>query len=1245
MSSPDFAGTSRFELIRQLGEGGSGVVYEAFDRHQRVEVALKLLRQQEGAALLKFKDEFRGFCQLLPSIDSRNLVTLYELFEHARHVFFTMELIRGRPLVSYVRSHLDGSRNGPSSSSDQLDVVRLRSCFAQVARALSAIHSIGIVHCDIKPSNILVTDDERPVVLDFGLATVRSYEDIPDTLSARTRSTVFGTLAYMAPEQATSLAITPAADWYSFGVVLYQALTGVLPFTGSGLAVLDAKRWDTPTHPDELARGVPADLADLAIELLEPDPADRPTEDEILRCFRAVATNAFPRVVTTAASEPFVGRGEQLDALDAALDAHKRGKTLIVLVSGRSGMGKTGLIHRFIERASERERNLLVLQSRCYESESMPYKAIDPIVDALARHWKSLSDVRAASLVPQHATILARLFPVLRQIPAVTTAPLYGGDELDLFALRQHAADALRDLLWRLGPGRRSGSDAGADAPLVLTIDDAQWGDLDSVSILQQVLQVADPPPLLLIAACRSEDRNAAAFVEGLRAFSQSTPGPEVREIEVGPLSTSDARTLAVALTARMSDAQERIDTIGREAGGNLFFIHELARNARAGGSHTTLDGLVLERIDALPETARRFMIATVLSAQSLPSGVARAAAGLTRNDPEAFRVLLASHLVRTKGGADEPTFEPYHDRIREIVARKITGPDLRNWHLRLATAWENSAIARPETLVMHFQGAADDAKTRHYAAIAARNADEALAFDRAADFYELLVRLEDVPLRRPQWYEKQGEALANSGRGYEAAHAFRKALRDSPADDARHIEVKRRVATELIRAGYLDEAARELDDLLPQVGVRALRSEVRAFARLLWYRSLLACRGVGSRTRTLLEVPSDVLQRIDVLLSISEPLCLTSLVRGQALLTQGALWALRAGERHRVVRALTGLAASSSVGGSRTTRRSRRLLDAARVQLGATDDVWTEGRIALAEGIMLKLSGQFQEATARLAQAMEIFAQCRGVRWEVEAAQNLVHDSHLWMGEWNRLSIEISSRLQTAKQRGDLFAETYLKARTSPVLQLGADRIEQATLEVAKSLDDWVRRANEHQPRYDLQHRYALCTWLDIELYKGTPEAADAANSRLNHEWPRLRAVLLVFQFARIEMLCYRARIALAQAPQHGSQALQRANDDVRRLTHEGAAWAVALAQLIRASISHASGHRERAIRELESAEALLRQSHLLHYAAAAQYRRGRIIGGHVGNDLMSAAETWMRGQQMLNVERMSDLLAPGTW
>jgi hypothetical protein len=260
-------------------------------------------------------------------------------------------------------------------------------------------------------------------------------------------------------------------------------------------------------------------------------------------------------------------------------------------------------------------------------------------------------------------------------------------------------------------------------------------------------------------------------------------------------------------------------------------------------------------------------------------------------------------------------------------------------------------------------------------------------------------------------------------------------------------------------------------------------------------------------------------------------------------------------------------------------------------------------------------------------------FAECSGVRWEVETAQNLMHDSRLWMGEWSHLSSELPARRQAAEQRGDLFAAAYLTARTSPVLRLAADQIDEAAAEVTASLTRWTKRF------FNLQHRYALCTWIEIDLYSGDPKrAAD----RLTAAWPALRGMLFAFQFARIEMLFYRARIALATGDING---LRRADGDARRLSAERAAWADALALLIRATLAQSRGKTSLAIGQLQLAETALRQCHMNHLAAAALYRRGGLIGGEEGRELAGTATEWMRDQKIVNPARMANLLAPGSW
>src|SRR5262245_54090346 len=191
-----FAGTDRFEVIRRLGEGGFGTVYEAFDRKRSARVALKLLRQAEARALYLFKREFRA----LADISHPNLVALDELLTDGWHWFFTMELVRGISLVAYAAAHADSEAATPAPGPlVRFDESRLRVALSQLVDALHTIHRAGIVHCDIKPSNVLVTPEGRLVLLDFGLVSELSAAMASDdTISSLV---VVGTPAYMAPEQ------------------------------------------------------------------------------------------------------------------------------------------------------------------------------------------------------------------------------------------------------------------------------------------------------------------------------------------------------------------------------------------------------------------------------------------------------------------------------------------------------------------------------------------------------------------------------------------------------------------------------------------------------------------------------------------------------------------------------------------------------------------------------------------------------------------------------------------------------------------------------------------------------------------------------------------------------------------------------------------------------------------------------------------------------------------------------------
>ncbi|MCE9579941.1 MAG: serine/threonine-protein kinase PknK, partial [Deltaproteobacteria bacterium] len=525
-----FTGSARFELRRRLGEGGMGVVYEAFDRERAAPVALKALRTPGPELLLRLKQEFRA----LQDVRHPNLVGMGELFEARGQWFFTMDLVDGVPFWDHVRPSADPPAIGDADTVKiagatarglaALDETRLREALAQLALGLQHLHQVGKVHRDVKPSNILVDREGRVVLVDFGL--VASADE------RRGTGDVVGTVAYMAPEQAAGAAVGGAADWYALGVLLYEALTGQLPFDGAPLQILLDKQRLVPPPPHAIAPGVPADLDELALELLRFDPAARPSGATILA--RLGAASAPEAARTSGASSGFVGRDAELATLEAAAADVAPDHPVMVYVHGGSGVGKSALVARFTA-AQAIDPAVVVLHGRCYEREAVPYKAVDGVVDALADYLQGLPRGEAAALLPRRAALLVDVFPVLGKVEVLAEAPR-GPDLRDPQELRTRLFDAARELFARLCDRRR----------VVVAIDDLQWADPDSLALLAALIRAPEAPPLLLVATVRGPDDDAAAA--GARL---ALPG-DLRHLSLAPLGPTDARALAARLVGRV---------------------------------------------------------------------------------------------------------------------------------------------------------------------------------------------------------------------------------------------------------------------------------------------------------------------------------------------------------------------------------------------------------------------------------------------------------------------------------------------------------------------------------------------------------------------------------------------------------------------------------------------------------------------------------------------------------------------
>ena len=390
----------------------------------------------------------------------------------------------------------------------RLDWTRLRSAFLQLAEGLSALHGAGRVHRDIKPKNVLVTPGTGA---SSSSTSASSPSSAPGRVDQSSGLHAVGTPAYMSPEQARGSRAREASDWYSVGVMLYEALTGLLPFQGEPVDIL--ARTSSSPKPFRPASGrrtsrtistgsaASCSGATRRAPFRRRDPPPAP---------RRGAREPAPGSAAARARGPPLRRAEGDSSPRSTRHSagRKRGAPSRSSCAGPPGWGRALSCGGSSQELAEREPTCVVLAGRCYERESMPYKALDSLIDALSQYLRALPPHEAEALLPRDVLTLARLFPVLKRVEAVSRARRRGPEIPDSQELRRRAVGALRELLGAL-------SDR---VSLVLFIDDLQWGDVDGAALLSSILRPPDPPPLLLIGCKRSEDRG------GLRRSSPFLP-------------------------------------------------------------------------------------------------------------------------------------------------------------------------------------------------------------------------------------------------------------------------------------------------------------------------------------------------------------------------------------------------------------------------------------------------------------------------------------------------------------------------------------------------------------------------------------------------------------------------------------------------------------------------------------------------------------------------------------------------
>ncbi|MBL9103419.1 MAG: serine/threonine-protein kinase PknK [Myxococcales bacterium] len=1212
----------RYEIVRLLGSGAMGLVYEVFDPKRGEQVALKTLRGQSPRALSLFKREFRA----LSRINHPNLVALYELGRDEHQFFFTMELVRGSALLKY----LWGSEpEGPLPEETPValprtglpptpvaDFARLRGVFHQLAEGVHALHQAHKLHRDIKPTNVMVTPHGRVVLMDFGFVGEQS---VGGSYESTAGSMVVGTPAYMAPEQAIGGPRDAACDWYSVGATLYMALTGQIPFHGESLPrMMERKQQGPPPAPRTLVAGAPEDLDALCMQLLSPDPKQRPSGADVLARLHAPGLEVslgrgayLSPAATHVGARRFVGREPAVQALrDAYAAVCTTGQPVVVLARGRAGIGKSALVRHVTD---ELKSTAVVLRARCYERDSVPLKALDSLIDALARHLRQRP---RPELAPTIAS-LAPLFPVLHPTDDPVAELARRGGELD-----RAAFIALRELFSRLSSPR----------PAVLWIDDFQWGDPGSAYALQRIVRPPDSPPLLLIASYRSEDSATSPALHALSTMSD-TQGLDVRVVELSPLDASEALRLAEAVLGQ-DTAPARLRKLANEAQGSPQFLHDLARFVAHGpgaSPELTLDELLEIRMARLAAAPRRLLEVVAVAGQPIAETFALKAAGVEQDGHAAVQQLLALGLLRSLSAADGDRLDAYHDRAREIVLTHLDGPGLRQLHQDLAAALEAcEPTCDPLLLVRLHRGAGDLLRARQHAANAAASAFEKRLWDRAASLYALAADLSSSPSSASEFHLHRADALARSGRSAAAAEAYLAARTGTEEHPGRWnppaVRLTAFASALLLTAGHREAGKAALAAGFAAVGLSPPAATVGARLAALWRRGQMAVRGTAWTERAAASVPEAELARVDLLWAAAIGDLACEPVAAADVQAQHLLLALQTGEPRRVARALVvdaGLAAHLGPGGR--TRMEVALQEARRLaqRLG---DASIAALADLVEGSAASLAGDWLMALAR-AEARTVDDD-HGLPWTLWVAHLQGLRALHQLGRWTTVQARLPGLLGLATDRDDRCARVWLHALAVWNL-LAANDVEAARRELAAAEAAWP-----YPPAagYHLQHLQIAEARTAVLLYAGEP--ARAWQAVLDESPAFMRSGHLQTPAFLLSALDIRARCALAAlrgSPRDGSlrRAALRAADDLQATGGRGHA------DLVRAGASDP---------DLQTAYASPAAARLLHSAAHAF--EAAQLGIHLavarlrlGDPAASAALT---AQGARDPRRLAAVLAP---
>jgi eukaryotic-like serine/threonine-protein kinase len=833
--------------------------------------------------------------------------------------------------------------------------------------------------------------------------------------------------------------------------MIYDSLSGDRPFQGPLLQVLrDKQVLDPPPLTPEQAK--PEDLAALGMRLLARDPDSRPDPLEIAR---AIASNLERSESVSPGPGPqhLVGRESQLAALaDAYATMQRRDQPQTVFVVGRSGEGKSSLVEHFLG-PMRADGRAVVMAGRCYDRESVPFKALDSLIDALASYLRALPETEAALLLPDDIGVLAVVFPVLQRVDVVARAAAVRHATIDEQQVRQRAFAALRSLLVRISRSR----------PVVCCIDDLQWGDADSAEAMFLTLRPPDAPRILFVGTYRSDEAEGSTF---LKTWAELQRKHEVRlhqaDVTLAPLTVEECTELVIRLVGKDDEGiRRRAAEFSRETRGNPFLLIELVGcfdPETDSFEHMPLHEVLGRKLGRLPDEAGHLLEVVVVSGQALSLEEASRTAGHETFPVATITRMRNDRLVRMVGTEDRPLVDTYHDRVRETILVRLDEGKRRNIHRRLAqvieagvgsdadeleavlASWERAGeepgtgLLRVYDLAYHYDEAGDGRRAWIYALLAGEQARRQSALEVAANNFAIARRNAErtsAPAAvRYRIAEGHGWVLMLLGRYDEATEALAGTI-ELARDAERKARIEALQGEIIFKQGLLDSSVSLSEEGLRRLGHWVPRSRMGLAYGILrelviqgWH-SLRPGRLHRQARSSRLDLAVHFLYR------------LTGSYAFQA--TPRAFWA------H-----LTGMNLAESMPPSQQLALTYAFHDCFSAMLGwrsrgarygdrgiaiarQYDNCWAVGQCCSYKGIGLYASARYEEGVVQLEEAIELFEKA-GDLWELDLAHFHKGCCHFGLGDLAEAVREARWTFAASTRLGDsrTLCSSYLWARAT---------------------------------------------------------------------------------------------------------------------------------------------------------------------------------------------------------------------